>query len=48
VTIPLDPSGTSTSPPIYPPAGNYVATLEDPQAIGRSKILGSTSFSVPV
>jgi hypothetical protein len=45
ITVPLlDGSGASQT--VYPGAGSCTAVLEDPMAIGRSKILGSMIFSL--
>ena len=48
INVPLDANGAGTSAKVYPPAGSScTATLEDPMAIGRSKVLGSVAFTIP-
>ena len=48
VTVPLDSNGAGTTATVFPPPGSIcTGVLEDPQAIGRSKILGSLSFTIP-
>jgi hypothetical protein len=48
INVPLDATGSGRSATVYPPPGSAcTATLEDPQAIGRSRVLASTSFVVP-
>jgi hypothetical protein len=46
INVPLDANGNGTSQVVYPPAGNCMATLEDPQGINRSRVLASTTFSI--
>ena len=47
INVPLDANGAGRTSTVYPPGGSScTATLEDPQAIDRSRVLGSTAFTV--
>ncbi len=47
INVPLDADGNGTSVTVYPPPGfSCTATLEDQQAIGRSRVLATVTFTI--